>query len=27
MDSTDVMSVWSSTGSVAFNLSYAEVTE
>jgi hypothetical protein len=26
MDATDVMSVWSSTGSVAFNLSYAEVT-
>jgi hypothetical protein len=27
MDATDAMSVWSSTGSVAFNLSYAEVTE
>ena len=26
MDAADVMSVWSSTGSVAFNLSYAEVT-
>lgn len=27
MDASDVMSVWSSTGSVSFNLSYAEVTE
>jgi hypothetical protein len=27
MDATDVLSVWSSTGSVSFNLSYAEVTE
>ena len=27
MDAADVMSVLSSTGSVAFNLSYAEVTE
>lgn len=26
MDGSDVLSVWSSTGSVAFNLSYAEVT-
>lgn len=26
MDSTDVLSVWSSSGSVVFNLSYAEVT-
>jgi hypothetical protein len=26
MSATDVLSVWSSTGSVAFNLSYAEVT-
>lgn len=27
MDATDVLSVWSSTGSVSFNMSYAEVTE
>ena len=27
MDATDVMSVWASTASVSFNLSYAEVTE
>ncbi len=27
MDASDVLSVWSSTGSVSFNLSYAEVTE
>lgn len=26
MDSADVLSVWSSSGSVSFNLSYAEVT-
>ena len=26
MDSDDVLSVWSSSGSVSFNLSYAEVT-
>lgn len=26
MDSADVMSVWSSTGNVVFNLSYAEVS-
>ena len=27
MDAADVMSVWASTASVSFNLSYAEVTE
>jgi len=27
MDATDVLSVWASTASVSFNLSYAEVTE
>lgn len=27
MDGSDVMSVWASTASVSFNLSYAEVTE
>ena len=27
MDASDVLSVWSSSGSVSFNLSYAEVTE
>jgi hypothetical protein len=27
MDALDVMSIWSSTASVSFNLSYAEVTE
>jgi hypothetical protein len=27
MDATDVLSVWSSSGSVVFNLSYAEITE
>jgi len=26
MDAADVLSVWSSSGSVSFNLSYAEVT-
>ena len=26
MDASDVLSVWSSSGSVSFNLSYAEVT-
>ena len=26
MDASDVLSVWSSTGSVSFNLSYGEVT-
>jgi hypothetical protein len=26
MDETDVLSVWSSSGSIVFNLSYAEVT-
>lgn len=26
MDATDILSVWSSTGSVSFNMSYAEVT-
>jgi hypothetical protein len=27
MDAADVLSVWSSTASVSFNMSYAEVTE
>jgi hypothetical protein len=27
MDASDILSVWASTASVSFNLSYAEVTE